>query len=90
VAALVDSALGHLAAAASFFGKGQTKEAVIDAHLAFHDSEKAFFDKSMVGQVYFPDEHKVAVYLPLLGPVGVPLAVALLREFRRWISALRR
>lgn len=49
---------------------------------AFADSEKAFFDKSMVGQVYFPDEHKVAVYLPLLGPIGVPLVVGLLRELK--------
>lgn len=49
---------------------------------AFTESEKAFFDKSMVGQVYFPDEHKVAVYLPLLGPVGVPLVVGLLRELK--------
>ena len=37
----------------------------------------------MVGQVYFPDEHKVAVYLPLLGPIGVPLVVGLLKELKR-------
>lgn len=49
---------------------------------AFADSEKAFFDKSMVGQVYFPDEHKVAVYLPLLGPIGVPLVIGLIRELK--------
>ena len=37
----------------------------------------------MVGQVYFPDEHKVAVYLPLLGPVGVPLFMGAAREIMR-------
>ena len=37
----------------------------------------------MVGQVYFPDEHKVAVYLPLLGPVGVPLVMSAVKEVRR-------
>lgn len=52
------------------------------ARQGFSDSEKAFFDKSMVGQVYFPDEHKVAVYLPLLGPIGVPLLVGLIRELK--------
>ncbi|KAK5316561.1 GPI transamidase component [Exophiala xenobiotica] len=52
------------------------------AREAFVDSEKAFFDESMVGQVYFPDEHKVAVYLPLLGPIGVPLVVGLIRELK--------
>jgi len=34
----------------------------------------------MVGQVYFPDEHKVAVYVPLLGPMGVPLVLAGVKE----------
>lgn len=42
----------------------------------------------MVGQVYFPDEHKVAVYLPLLGPVAVPLVMAALKEVKK-ISARR-
>ena len=55
---------------------------LLSAREAFADSEKAFFDKSMVGQVYFPDEHKVAVYLPLLGPIGVPLVVGLIRELK--------
>ncbi len=54
------------------------------ARLAEHHAEIAFFDKSMVGQVYFPDEHKIAVYLPLLGPVGVPLVVALAKEMKRF------
>jgi phosphatidylinositol glycan class S len=38
----------------------------------------------MVGQVYFPDEHKLAVYMPLLGPVGVPLVMTVLKEARAW------
>ncbi len=38
----------------------------------------------MVGQLYFPDEHKVAVYLPLLGPVSVPLIMGLLNEIKAW------
>ncbi|ODV81557.1 uncharacterized protein CANTADRAFT_24459 [Suhomyces tanzawaensis NRRL Y-17324] len=33
-------------------------------------SDKAFFEKEMVQQAYFPSEHKLAVFLPLLGPVG--------------------
>lgn len=57
---------------------------------AFADSEKAFFDKSMVGQVYFPDEHKVAVYLPLLGPIGVPLVVGLIREVKALTAKLKK
>ncbi|KAB8298770.1 hypothetical protein EYC80_000945 [Monilinia laxa] len=60
------------------------KEGLEHARVAEEAAEKAFFEKSMVGQVYFPDEHKVAVYLPLLGPVGVPLVMGVLKEVRAW------
>lgn len=40
----------------------------------------------MVGQMYFPDEHRVAVYLPLLGPIGVPLILGLLKEVKRVVA----
>ncbi|TQS34493.1 hypothetical protein Golomagni_05120 [Golovinomyces magnicellulatus] len=56
------------------------------ARSAEREAEKAFFEKSMVGQVYFPDEHKIAVYLPLLGPIGVPLTVGAIKELRAWIK----
>jgi GPI-anchor transamidase subunit S len=54
------------------------------ARIAEEEAEMAFFEKSMVGQLYFPDEHKIAVYLPLLGPVGVPLVMGLLNELKAW------
>ncbi|POS83859.1 hypothetical protein EPUL_004027 [Erysiphe pulchra] len=56
------------------------------ARNAEREAEKAFFEKSMVGQVYFPDEHKIAVYLPLLGPVGVPLVVGVIKELKSWFK----
>lgn len=89
VAQLVENAMGNLTASAAAFGESRWHDAVHHASIAYQDSEKAFFDKSMVGQVYFPDEHKVAVYLPLLGPIGVPLAVALIRELRGLAAKFR-
>ncbi|KAL3421928.1 phosphatidylinositol-glycan biosynthesis class S protein [Phlyctema vagabunda] len=59
-------------------------EGLENARIAEEAAEKAFFEKSMVGQVYFPDEHKVAVYLPLLGPIGVPLIMGVLKEVKAW------
>ncbi|GAA5906018.1 hypothetical protein JCM6882_003537 [Rhodosporidiobolus microsporus] len=47
-------------------------------------SSKAYFDPSMLALLYFPDEHKYAVYTPLFGPVSVPLIVALLKEVKEW------
>lgn len=87
VAENVAATLQHLDAACSNFKEGAFSLALENAKAAEAHAEKAFFEKSMVGQVYFPDEHKVAVYLPLLGPVAVPLVVAALREFK---SVLKR
>lgn len=55
---------------------------------AFTFAERAFFDKHMVAQTFFPDEHKLAVYMPIVAPVMVVLISAYLRLWsRRMISA---
>jgi phosphatidylinositol glycan class S len=77
----------HLQQACDYMQQGRFQSALENARVAQVEAEKAFFERSMVGQVYFPDEHKVAVYLPLLGPVAVPLVMAALKEIR---SALKR
>lgn len=81
VAGGVETTLAHLRKACDGLGG---KEGLENARIAEEAAEKAFFEKSMVGQVYFPDEHKVAVYLPLLGPVGVPLVMGVLKELKAW------
>jgi phosphatidylinositol glycan class S len=86
VAQLVDDTIGNLTQASNDFLESRWDSALAEATTAYRDSEKAFFDKSMVGQVYFPDEHKVAVYLPLLGPIGVPLIVGLVKEIKRFAA----
>ena len=88
VADLVSTSLSSLHLTCRSLNDSEWISALAHARRGWEDSERAFFEKSMVGQVYFPDEHKVAVYLPLLGPVGVPLFVALLKEVvgavKRW------
>jgi phosphatidylinositol glycan class S len=77
----------HLQEACDYLQQGRFQQALENARIAQVEAEKAFFERSMVGQVYFPDEHKVAVYLPLLGPVAVPLIMAALKELK---SVLKR
>lgn len=77
----VATCLRHLELACAGLG---TTTGLGHARVAETEAERAFFEKSMVGQLYFPDEHKVAVYLPLLGPVGVPLLMGLLNELKAW------
>ncbi|KIR64069.1 phosphatidylinositol glycan, class S [Cryptococcus bacillisporus CA1873] len=55
-------------------------QAFVLARDAVELANKAFFDPSMMGLLYFPDEHKFAVYTPLFAPIAVPLIIGLLRE----------
>lgn len=89
VAVAVDRTLSHLRDSCSSLRDGRFNEALQHARIAEAEAERGFFDKSMVGQVYFPDEHKVAVYLPLLGPIGVPLVMSALKEIRRLRTVYR-
>ncbi|KAI5857390.1 phosphatidylinositol-glycan biosynthesis class S protein [Durotheca rogersii] len=77
----VTKSMRHLRSACSHLGGTDGLE---HARIAEAEAERAFFEKSMVGQLYFPDEHKVAIYLPLLGPVGVPLVIGLLSQVKAW------
>ena len=79
----VQRGLSHLEKTCASLQTGNVREALEHARLAKAEAEKAFFEKDMVSQVYFPDEHKVAVYLPLLGPMGVTLLTSLFREVKR-------
>ncbi|KAF8524289.1 phosphatidylinositol-glycan biosynthesis class S protein-domain-containing protein [Hysterangium stoloniferum] len=47
-------------------------------------SSRAFFNPGMLALLYFPAEHKYAVYIPLFGPVTLPLVVALIKQLKRW------
>ncbi|CEJ55722.1 Putative Glycosyl Phosphatidyl Inositol 17 [Penicillium brasilianum] len=86
VASSVSTTLAQLSATCSHLREGRFGAALASARIAETEAERSFFEKSMVGQVYFPDEHKVAVYLPLLGPIGVPLLVSLMKELKRLVA----
>ncbi|KAL8924609.1 MAG: hypothetical protein Q9208_003924 [Pyrenodesmia sp. 3 TL-2023] len=83
VSTAVEATLQHLGRSCTALKNGEFSTALDNAKTAEMAAERGFFEKSMVGQLYFPDEHKVAVYLPLLGPVGVPLIMSALKELRR-------
>lgn len=50
--------------------------------LALKLSNNAFFHEDMVQQAYFPEEHKMAVYSPLLGPFVTIVVMALVRGLK--------
>jgi len=77
----VSKTMYHLRLACDTLGGA---DGLAHARVAEAEAERAFFEKSMVGQLFFPDEHKIAVYLPLLGPVAVPLIMGAINEFKAW------
>lgn len=83
VANSVDETIQRLDQACHDIRAGRYGSALENARIAEREAEQAFFEPSMVGQVYFPDEHKVAVYVPLLGPMAVPLVMAAVKELRK-------
>ena len=40
-------------------------------------SENAFFDKSLLELLYFPDDQKYAIYIPYFLPVGFPVILSM-------------
>lgn len=83
VAKSVDETLNRLEQACANLRDGQFQLALENSRIAETEVEKAFFEPSMVGQVYFPEEHKVAVYVPLLGPMAVPLIMSGIKELKK-------
>lgn len=49
------------------------------ASKAYELSEKAFYDPSLLESLYFPDELKYAIYLPLFLPLALPLLTSVVR-----------
>uniref|UniRef100_A0A8C8VLA7 Phosphatidylinositol glycan anchor biosynthesis class S n=1 Tax=Pelusios castaneus TaxID=367368 RepID=A0A8C8VLA7_9SAUR len=53
---------------------------------AVTSSERAFFDPSLLHLLYFPDDQKFAIYIPLFLPMAVPILLSLgkiLREAKQ-------
>ena len=46
------------------------------------ESETAFFHGEMLKQNFFPQEHKLAVYLPLMGPISIVLLTGIISLFK--------
>ena len=44
--------------------------------------ESAFFDGEMVQQNFFPQEHKMAVYFPLLGPISMVILLGIISHIK--------
>ncbi|XP_013783441.1 GPI transamidase component PIG-S-like [Limulus polyphemus] len=56
---------------------GNLEEAFGFIKRAFVSSEEAFYHPSLLALLYFPDDQKYAVYIPLFLPVSIPVILSL-------------
>ncbi|CAH7671916.1 phosphatidylinositol-glycan biosynthesis class S protein-domain-containing protein [Phakopsora pachyrhizi] len=63
-------------------GGGSLFESIRLTDRALKSSSTAFFSPTMLSMLYFPDEHKYAIYTPLFGPILFPLMLAGVNELR--------
>lgn len=59
--------------------KGDLYSAVKLSAKTAQQAEDAFYHPSLMGKMYFPEEHKYAVYMPLLLPTLLPIVIGILK-----------
>merc|ERR1711935_685448 len=65
--------------------KGQIEEAFSRSQTSFISSEKAFFDDTLLALLYFPEDQKYAIYIPLFLPVFISFAGSFLPFFMAFV-----
>lgn len=75
----MSSAVTSLQAAMAELEAGNLAFALQYSREAILASERAFFDPSLLHLLYFPDDQKFAIYIPLFLPMCVPIVLSLLK-----------
>uniref|UniRef100_A0A914VDM8 GPI transamidase component PIG-S n=1 Tax=Plectus sambesii TaxID=2011161 RepID=A0A914VDM8_9BILA len=77
IAGRIEAAVDALEQAFQLMKDEQFWPAVALAKKAAELADEAFFDPSLLALLYFPDDQKYAIYIPLFLPVGVPVVLSL-------------
>jgi len=78
----VEKSVECLKSASRLASQGRLFEAQREAIAAFTASEIAFHHPTNLAQLYFPDDQKYAIYIPLFLPVGIPVIFSLRNIFQ--------
>ncbi|XP_062072515.1 GPI transamidase component PIG-S [Lepus europaeus] len=81
VASEVYRAVAAVQKAAEELASGHLASAFVASREAVTSSERAFFDPSLLHLLYFPDDQKFAIYIPLFLPMAVPILHSLAKIF---------
>jgi len=83
----VENSVNSIKSAIKDATEGHLQTAQKHAIDAFKSSEIAFHHPKNLKQLYFPDDQKYAIYIPLFLPVGIPVLLSLkglLSRFLAW------
>ena len=70
---LIDVAVLNIELTFGHLQEGKIENAMATSKIAFSNSEKAFYDQSLLALLYFPDDQKYAIYVPLFLPISLPI-----------------
>ena len=79
----VETSITHFDATKASISSGSFFEANSHSKTALRLAERSFLDPNMVAMLYFPDDHKYAIYIPLFLPVSLPLFLAVVAELKQ-------
>lgn len=86
IAELCYDAVNQIKLAKTALENGRLNEALIFSNRAFTASETAFFDPTLLELLYFPEDQKFAIYIPLFLPISLPLVSSLFNAIKIWKS----
>lgn len=72
----INRSLRYFNEAKAALADGKLHDAVELAKESYISAEKAFFDPSLLALLYFPDEQKYAIYIPLFLPIMIPVLLS--------------
>lgn len=90
IGAKVGEARAHTDAALAAAARGEYLQALRHARAGRTCADVAATHHTIVSQHSYPEQHKVALYLPLFAPVALPLLTAFTYEARRALGLLPR
>ncbi|KAH9640550.1 hypothetical protein HF086_001599 [Spodoptera exigua] len=77
VGASINSAVESIQRASELMARGDLLQAYNMSQSAFLAAETAFMEPSLLALLYFPDDQKYAIYIPLFLPIMFPVVLSL-------------
>ncbi|KAH9515259.1 hypothetical protein Btru_014016 [Bulinus truncatus] len=78
----VEAAVAAIKESKFLFKNGKLKEAFLASKAAIEASELAFFHPSLLELLYFPEDQKFAIYIPLFLPISIPIVTSMLHAVK--------